>query len=68
MQKNVTSLMKKPKLKKKVTIVDDNDLKSRLDSEFFKDSDYSFIKKQGAKNQKQVNSSDTEGIPQDTGK
>ena len=41
MQKNVNSMMKnKPKLKKKVTIIVDNDNRSRLDSEYFKDSDY----------------------------
>ena len=51
MQKNVNSMMNKPKLKKKVTIIDDNDNKSRLDSEFFKDSDYSFLKKQTTRNQ-----------------
>jgi hypothetical protein len=42
MQKNVNSMMKKEKLKKKVTIIDDNDKKSRLDSEYLK-SDYSFV-------------------------
>ena len=68
MQKNVNSMMKnKPKLKKKVTIIDDNDNRSRLDSELFKDSDYSFLKNQTTRNQQQVKSSDTEGLQQDTG-
>ena len=49
MQKNVNQLMK-PKLKKKVTIIDDNDKRSKADSEFLTRSDYSFLKKKTTRN------------------